>query len=124
MFNRKPRPSRQRQTGRRPRQTFILDPILTPVAILDNPLGDGTPDLDFDTGTFTVGDHGEVNALNDLGRPQIIRLAVLVDRGHRQLPIRADIVGKNIPTQFSDKVKCHMTEIDDRDMVFIKEKQS
>ena len=46
-----------------------------------------------------------LDAINHLGRPEAARLAVLVDRGHRELPIRADIVGKNIPTSFDDKVQ-------------------
>lgn len=49
------------------------------------------------------------------GRPRQIRLAVLVDRGHRQLPIRADFVGKNIPTSWSEKVAVYMNEVDDQD---------
>ncbi|MEM6885653.1 MAG: bifunctional pyr operon transcriptional regulator/uracil phosphoribosyltransferase PyrR [Verrucomicrobiota bacterium] len=62
-----------------------------------------------------------MNALNDLGRPKAIRLAVLVDRGHRQLPIRADFVGKNIPTAYEEKVICHLEETDGADEVFISE---
>lgn len=58
-----------------------------------------------------------MNALNDLGRPRTIRLAVLVDRGHRQLPIRADYVGKNLPTTFGEKVVCELSEIDGVDAV-------
>jgi pyrimidine operon attenuation protein/uracil phosphoribosyltransferase len=58
-----------------------------------------------------------MNALNDLGRPRTIRLAVLVDRGHRQLPIRADYVGKNLPTTFGDNVVCRLSEIDGEDAV-------
>jgi len=45
-----------------------------------------------------------LEALNDHGRPRAVQLAVMVDRGHRELPIRPDYVGKNIPTQFSDEV--------------------
>ncbi len=60
-----------------------------------------------------------MNALNDLGRPRAIRLAVLVDRGHRQLPIRADFVGKNIPTSYEEKVICHLSEIDGEDLVSV-----
>ena len=58
-----------------------------------------------------------LDALRDHGRPSVIRLAVLVDRGHRQLPIRADYVGKNIPTAFDDDVAVRLTEIDGRDAV-------
>ena len=58
-----------------------------------------------------------MDALVDYGRPRAIRLAVLVDRGHRELPIRADFVGKNIPTKPSDDVRVHLTEADGRDEV-------
>jgi pyrimidine operon attenuation protein/uracil phosphoribosyltransferase len=50
--------------------------------------------------------------LVDLGRPRIVRLAVLVDRGHRELPIRADHVGKNLPTSSAEKVRVHLEETD------------
>ena len=53
-----------------------------------------------------------LDALVDLGRPRIVRLAVLVDRGHRELPIRADYVGKNLPTSSSERVRVHLHEID------------
>ncbi|MFI1992727.1 bifunctional pyr operon transcriptional regulator/uracil phosphoribosyltransferase PyrR [Actinoplanes sp. NPDC020271] len=58
-----------------------------------------------------------LDALKDLGRPSSVQLAVLVDRGHRQLPIRADYVGKNIPTALSESVKVTLTETDDADEV-------
>jgi pyrimidine operon attenuation protein / uracil phosphoribosyltransferase len=61
------------------------------------------------------------DAVLDLGRPRAIRLAVLVDRGHRELPIRADHVGKNLPTSSDEVVKVHVTEIDGRDDVVIGE---
>jgi len=54
-----------------------------------------------------------LDALSDLGRPRAVRLAVLVDRGHRELPIRADHVGKNLPTAHSEKVRVRLTEYDD-----------
>jgi pyrimidine operon attenuation protein/uracil phosphoribosyltransferase len=54
-----------------------------------------------------------LDALSDLGRPRAVRLAVLVDRGHRELPIRADHVGKNLPTAHSEKVRVRLTEHDD-----------
>jgi pyrimidine operon attenuation protein/uracil phosphoribosyltransferase len=60
-----------------------------------------------------------MDALVDFGRPQAIRLAVLVDRGHRELPIRADHVGKNVPTSREEVVKVHLVEIDDADAVLI-----
>ena len=53
-----------------------------------------------------------LDALGDLGRPRAVRLAVLVDRGHRQLPIRADHVGKNLPTSASERVSVRLDEID------------
>jgi len=54
-----------------------------------------------------------LDALMDLGRPRCIRLAVLVDRGHRELPIRADFVGKNVPSAYQENVKVRVTPIDD-----------
>ncbi|MFI2562673.1 bifunctional pyr operon transcriptional regulator/uracil phosphoribosyltransferase PyrR [Paenarthrobacter sp. NPDC018779] len=56
-----------------------------------------------------------LDALVDLGRPRIVRLAVLVDRGHRELPIRADHVGKNLPTSSAEKVRVRLEEIDSVD---------
>jgi pyrimidine operon attenuation protein/uracil phosphoribosyltransferase len=61
------------------------------------------------------------DALMDLGRPRAVRLAVLVDRGHRELPIRADHVGKNLPTASDEVVKVHVREIDGEDAVVIGE---
>ncbi|GAA3468058.1 bifunctional pyr operon transcriptional regulator/uracil phosphoribosyltransferase PyrR [Nonomuraea roseola] len=58
-----------------------------------------------------------LDALNDLGRPTAVQLAILVDRGHRELPIRADYVGKNLPTSKSEKVKVYLEETDGRDAV-------
>jgi pyrimidine operon attenuation protein/uracil phosphoribosyltransferase len=58
-----------------------------------------------------------MDALVDYGRPRAIRLAVLVDRGHRELPIRADFVGKNVPTAAGDDVRVHLVEVDGRDEV-------
>ena len=62
---------------------------------------------------------GAMDALVDIGRPAAIQLAVLVDRGHRELPIRADFVGKNIPTSGSEKVVVELSEVDERDSVSI-----
>ena len=61
------------------------------------------------------------DAVLDLGRPRAIRLAVLVDRGHRELPIRADHVGKNLPTSAHEAVKVRLEEIDGEDAVLIGE---
>jgi pyrimidine operon attenuation protein/uracil phosphoribosyltransferase len=60
-----------------------------------------------------------MDALNDFGRPRQVQLAVLLDRGHRELPIRADYVGKNIPTRTEEQVKVRLTEVDGRDEVAI-----
>ena len=61
-----------------------------------------------------------LDALNDIGRPQAVRLAVLVDRGHRELPIRADFVGKNLPTSLAEKVAVRLEEHDGTDGVSIR----
>jgi pyrimidine operon attenuation protein/uracil phosphoribosyltransferase len=60
-----------------------------------------------------------LDALSDLGRPKQVQLAVLVDRGHRELPIRADYVGKNLPTNQKETVRVQLSEIDGRDEVVI-----
>jgi pyrimidine operon attenuation protein/uracil phosphoribosyltransferase len=60
-----------------------------------------------------------LDALGEVGRPRTVQLAVLVDRGHRQLPIRADFVGKNLPTSEKQTVKVSLTEIDGVDEVVI-----
>ena len=62
-----------------------------------------------------------LDALRDLGRPRAVQLAVLVDRGHRELPIRADFVGKNVPTSRSQQVKVHLAETDGTDEVQLME---
>ena len=62
-----------------------------------------------------------LDALIDFGRPKLIQLIVLIDRGHRELPIKADYVGKNLPTSLSQSVQVHLTEIDGRDEVEIRE---
>lgn len=54
-----------------------------------------------------------LNALMDFGRPRTIQFAVLIDRGHRELPIRADFVGKTVPTSRGQEVRVHLTEVDD-----------
>ena len=62
-----------------------------------------------------------LDALNDLGRPRAVQLAVLVDRGHRELPIRADYVGKNLPTSQREQVKVLLSEVDHQDAVLVGE---
>jgi pyrimidine operon attenuation protein/uracil phosphoribosyltransferase len=60
-----------------------------------------------------------LDALRDHGRPRAVQLAVLVDRGHRELPIRADYVGKNVPTSRSEQISVQLTEVDGRDAVLL-----
>ena len=62
-----------------------------------------------------------LDAIIDIGRPSSIQLAVLVDRGHRELPIRADFVGKNIPTSGSERIVVELSEVDELDQVSIHE---
>ena len=58
-----------------------------------------------------------LDALNELGRPRVVRLAVLIDRGHRELPIRADYVGKNLPTSLQESVRVRLAELHGDDAV-------
>jgi pyrimidine operon attenuation protein/uracil phosphoribosyltransferase len=60
-----------------------------------------------------------LNALMDMGRPASIQLFALVDRGHRELPIRADYIGKNIPTSSNEEIKVKMIEIDGEDAIYL-----
>jgi pyrimidine operon attenuation protein/uracil phosphoribosyltransferase len=62
-----------------------------------------------------------LDALNGIGRPATVRLAVLIDRGHRELPIRADYVGKNVPSAHSERINVKVAEIDGEDLVTISE---
>jgi pyrimidine operon attenuation protein / uracil phosphoribosyltransferase len=62
-----------------------------------------------------------LDALMDIGRPRRIQLAVLVDRGHRELPIKPDFVGKNVPTSMNEEVRVRMTEIDQEDAILLVE---
>ena len=64
-----------------------------------------------------------ITALIDLGRPANIQLAVLLDRGHRELPIRPDYVGKNLPTSRSEYVDCRVVEVDGEDVVYLTTKK-
>lgn len=60
-----------------------------------------------------------LDAISDIGRPQSVQLAVLVDRGHRELPIRADYVGKNVPTSLAEKIQVRVLDVDDADEVVL-----
>jgi pyrimidine operon attenuation protein/uracil phosphoribosyltransferase len=62
-----------------------------------------------------------LDSLGEIGRPRTVQLAVLVDRGHRELPIKADFVGKNLPTSKTQSVKVFLSDIDGRDEVSIEE---
>src|ERR1044071_7552098 len=63
-----------------------------------------------------------MDALNDFGRPKRIQLAVLVDRGHRELPVKADFVGKNVPTSLSERINVRLQETDAEDGVYLERK--
>jgi pyrimidine operon attenuation protein / uracil phosphoribosyltransferase len=60
-----------------------------------------------------------LDGLIDIGRPRTIQLAVLIDRGHRQLPIKADYVGKNVPTSSDESIRVHLKEVDGEDAVLL-----
>ena len=64
-----------------------------------------------------------MNALIDIGRPQCIRLAVLIDRGHRELPIRADFVGKNVPTSKKEIISVQIPPYDEYTQVLLKKRR-
>jgi pyrimidine operon attenuation protein/uracil phosphoribosyltransferase len=106
--------------------TFYRDDLSL---VAQQPLVKGT-DLPFDLNGATIVLVDDVlytgrtiraamDALVDFGRPQAIRLAVLIDRGHRELPIRADHVGKNVPTSREEIVRVHLAETDGEDGVDI-----
>ncbi len=106
--------------------TFYRDDLSM---VAHQPIVKGT-DLPFDVNGLTIVIVDDVlytgrtaraamDALMDFGRPSAIRLAVLVDRGHRELPIRADHVGKNVPTSRDEVIRVHVVEFDDADEVLI-----
>ncbi len=106
--------------------TFYRDDLSM---VAHQPIVKGT-DLPFDVNGLTIVIVDDVlytgrtaraamDALMDFGRPSAIRLAVLVDRGHRELPIRADHVGKNVPTSRDEVIRVHVTEFDGADEVVI-----
>jgi pyrimidine operon attenuation protein / uracil phosphoribosyltransferase len=64
-----------------------------------------------------------LDALNDFGRPRRIQLAVLVDRGHRELPIKPDFIGKNVPTATNERINVQLKEDGGEDMVYLEKKQ-
>lgn len=91
-------------------------------------VGETAIDFDLATRTIVLVDdvlytgrtiRAAIDALFDYGRPPSVQLAVLIDRGHRELPIRPDYVGKNLPTALTDHVTVRLKEIDDRDEVVL-----
>lgn len=65
-----------------------------------------------------------LNAIMDFGRPKSIQLCILIDRGHRELPIRADYVGKNIPTSQNEEIKLKVNEVDGEDAIYLIEREN
>ena len=65
-----------------------------------------------------------MDVITDLGRPKAIQLAVLIDRGHRELPIKPDFVGKNVPTSRDEIIRVNLKEVDSKDFVLIEKKTS
>jgi pyrimidine operon attenuation protein/uracil phosphoribosyltransferase len=94
-----------------------LEPTLLPDAGIDDRLVVLVDDVLFSGRSVRAA----LDALRDLGRPRAVQLAVLVDRGHRELPIRADFVGKNVPTSRTQQVRVHLSEIDGADEVLVTE---
>lgn len=96
-----------------------LEPTVLPDAGIDDRLVVLVDDVLFSGRSVRAA----LDALRDLGRPRGVQLAVLVDRGHRELPIKADFVGKNVPTSRSQQVKVHLTEVDGTDEVLVTEER-
>lgn len=109
-FHRDDRASRER-APRLLGSTLPFDPAATTIVIVDDVLYTGR----------TI--RAAMDALVDQGRPAAVRLAVLVDRGHRELPIRADHVGKNVPTSRDEVVHVMVQEVDERDEVVIERRE-
>ncbi|MDK4229744.1 bifunctional pyr operon transcriptional regulator/uracil phosphoribosyltransferase PyrR [Corynebacterium tuberculostearicum] len=92
-----------------------LQPTKIPTGGIDNSIVILVDDVLYSGRTIRAA----LDALSDVGRPDIIQLAVLVDRGHREVPIRADYVGKNLPTAREEDVTVYNSEIDGRDAVVL-----
>ncbi|TFV50414.1 bifunctional pyr operon transcriptional regulator/uracil phosphoribosyltransferase PyrR [Blastococcus sp. TF02A-35] len=99
----------------RRRGVRALEPTLMPDGGIDDRLVVLVDDVLFSGRSVRAA----LDALRDLGRPQAVQLAVLVDRGHRELPIRADYVGKNVPTSRAQQVRVHLAETDGVDEVLV-----
>jgi pyrimidine operon attenuation protein / uracil phosphoribosyltransferase len=104
----------------RRRGVRALEPTVLPAAGIDDRLVVLVDDVLFSGRSVRAA----LDALRDLGRPRSVQLAVLVDRGHRELPIRADFVGKNVPTSLSQQVRVHLAETDGVDEVLVTEGES
>jgi pyrimidine operon attenuation protein/uracil phosphoribosyltransferase len=102
----------------RRRPTRPLQPTTLPTGGVDDTLVVLVDDVLFSGRTVRAA----LDALRDHGRPRAVQLAVLVDRGHRELPIRADYVGKNLPTSRDEEIAVLLDEIDGRDAVLIRRK--
>ncbi len=100
----------------RRRPTRSLEPTALPEGGIDDRLVILVDDVLFSGRTVRAA----LDALRDHGRPRAVQLAVLVDRGHRELPIRADYVGKNVPTSRAEQVEVLLTEVDGRDTVLLR----
>jgi pyrimidine operon attenuation protein/uracil phosphoribosyltransferase len=99
------------------RPSRTLTPTLMPVGGLEGRIVVLVDDVLFSGRTIRAA----LDAIGEIGRPSAVQLAVLIDRGHRQLPIRADYVGKNLPTAMHEAVKVFLKEIDGEDRVTISE---
>jgi pyrimidine operon attenuation protein/uracil phosphoribosyltransferase len=99
----------------RRRGVRALEPTLLPDAGIDDRLVVLVDDVLYSGRSVRAA----LDALRDLGRPRAVQLAVLVDRGHRELPIRADFVGKNVPTARTQQVRVHLVETDGTDEVLL-----
>jgi len=99
----------------RRRPTRPLEPTAIPDSGVDDKLVVLVDDVLFSGRTARAA----LDALRDLGRPRAVQLAVLVDRGHRELPIRADYVGKNVPTSRGEQIAVLLAEVDGRDGVLL-----
>ena len=97
----------------RSRPTIPLQPTEIPSGGIDDKIVVLVDDVLYSGRTVRAA----LDALNEIGRPRAVRLAVLVDRGHRELPIRADHVGKNVTTNRGESIAVHLTEVDGEDSV-------
>src|SRR5690625_4878026 len=95
--------------------TREIAPTILPPAGIDNEIVILVDDVLYSGRTIRAA----LDALSDVGRPRAVQLTVLVDRGHRELPIRADYVGKNLPTSRQEKVRVHLAEEDGEDGVML-----